>query len=416
PCWSIRARGSSSRPWRAARGYTRAADALNRTGPGAGHGVVFTSEVHSARITVPRPAREAARMQDGSGRNSRTRISTGNPRLDDILGGGFDPHRLYLYEGRPGAGKTTLALQFLLDGARNGERVLYITLSESQRELELVAERHGWDLSGVEVVEMVPSEEMLEQEQEMTLLHPAEMELGKTTRRILDRVEQVNPTRVVVDSLSELRLLAQNSLRYRRQVLALKQFFANRNCTVVLLDDMTSHEGDLQLHSISHGVVLLEQLVIDYGAERRRMRVIKMRGIAFRGGFHDMKIVRGGIEVYPRLVASEHHTEFIGEYTPSGSNELDRMLGGGLERGTNALLIGAAGVGKASLTLTYAMAAADRGERVALFAFDEVRGTVVARSRALGLDLEAAMESGRVLFQQIDPAEMSPGEFAAIVR
>lgn len=355
-------------------------------------------------------------MQDGSGRNSDTRISTGNAGLDDILGGGFDPHRLYLYEGRPGAGKTTLALQFLLDGARNGERVLYITLSESQRELELVAERHGWDLSAVEVVEMVPSEEMLEQEQEMTLLHPAEMELGQTTRRILDRVEQVNPTRVVVDSLSELRLLAQNSLRYRRQVLALKQFFANRNCTVVLLDDMTSHEGDLQLHSISHGVVLLEQLVIDYGAERRRMRVIKMRGIAFRGGFHDMKIVHGGIEVYPRLVASEHHTEFIGEYTPSGSNELDRMLGGGLERGTNALLIGAAGVGKSSLTLTYAMAAADRGERVALFAFDEVRGTVVARSQALGLDLEAAMESGRVLFQQIDPAEMSPGEFAAIVR
>ena len=355
-------------------------------------------------------------MQDGSGRSTGTRISTGNPGLDDILGGGLDPYRLYLYEGRPGAGKTTLALEFLLEGARRGERVLYITLSESQRELELVAERHGWDLSGVDVVEMVPSEAMLEQEQEITLLHPAEAELGQTTRLVLERVEQVNPVRVVIDSLSELRLLAQNSLRYRRQVLALKQFFANRNCTVVLLDDMTSNEGDLQLHSISHGVVLLEQLVIDYGAERRRLRVMKMRGIAFRGGYHDMKIVRGGTEVYPRLVASEHHTEFTGDYTPSGNAALDQMLGGGLERGTNALLIGAAGVGKSSLSLTYIMAAAARGERVALFAFDEGRGTVVARSRALGMDLEAAMASGRVLFQQIDPAEMSPGEFASIVR
>src|SRR5690606_11439450 len=298
-------------------------------------------------------------------RSTGTRISTGNPGLDDILGGGLDPYRLYLYEGRPGAGKTTLALEVLLEGARRGERVLYITLSKTQRELELVAERHGWNLSGVDVVEMVPSEAMLELEQEITLLHPAEAELGQATRLILERVEQVNPGRVVIDSLSELRLLAQGSLRYRRQVLALKQFFSNRNCTVVLLDDMTSNEGDLQLHSISHGVVLLEQLVIDYGAERRRLRVMKMRGIAFRGGYHDMKIVRGGTEAYPRLVASEHHTEFTGDYTPSGNAALDQMLGGGLERGTNALLIGAAGVGKSSLSLTYIMAAAARGERVA---------------------------------------------------
>ncbi|WP_225763189.1 ATPase domain-containing protein [Stenotrophomonas sp. Marseille-Q4652] len=355
-------------------------------------------------------------MQHGSGQQIGKRISTGNPGLDDILGGGLDPDRLYLYEGRPGAGKTTLALEFLLEGARRGERVLYITLSESQRELQLVAERHGWDLSGVEVIEMAPSEAMLEQEQEITLLHPAEAELGQTTRLILDRVEQVNPSRVVIDSLSELRLLAQNSLRYRRQVLALKQFFANRNCTVVLLDDMTSSEGDLQLHSISHGVVLLEQLVIDYGAERRRLRVIKMRGMDFRGGFHDMKIVRGGIEVYPRLVASEHHTIFTGDFAPSGNPGLDMMLGGGLERGTNALLIGPAGVGKSSLALTYAMAAAGRGDRTALFAFDEGRGTIVARAQALGLDLLPAMEQGLVMFQQIDPAEMSPGEFASIVR
>src|SRR5690606_29488205 len=317
-------------------------------------------------------------MQDGPGRSGSTRVSTGNSGLDDILGGGLDPDRLYLYEGRPGAGKTTLALEFLLEGARCGERVLYITLSESRRELQLVAERHGWDLAGVEIIEMVPSEDMLEQEQEITLLHPAELELGRTTRLILERVEAVNPGRVVIDSLSELRLLAQNSLRYRRQVLALKQFFANRNCTVVLLDDTTSHKGDLQLHSICHGVVLLEQLVIDYGAERRRLRVIKMRGMAFRGGYHDMKIVRGGIEIYPRLVASEHHAEFAGDFTPSGSAALDTLLGGGLERGTNALLIGAAGVGKSSLALTYTMAAAARGERSALFAFDEGRGTILA--------------------------------------
>ncbi len=355
-------------------------------------------------------------MQQGSGREGDTRISTGNAGLDDILGGGLDRHRLYLYEGRPGTGKTTLALEFLMEGARGGERVLYITLSETTRELQLVAERHGWDLAGVEIVELVPSETVLEPEQEITLLHPAELELGQTTRLILDRVEQINPSRVVIDSLSELRLLAQSSLRYRRQVLALKQFFANRNCTVVMLDDMTSHEGDLQLHSISHGVVLLEQLAIDYGAERRRLRVIKMRGMEFRGGFHDIKIVRGGIEVYPRLVAAEHHAEFSGDAISSGNPGLDQLLCGGLERGTNALLIGAAGVGKSSLALSWAMAAAARGERSAVFAFDEGRGTVLARARALGMDLDAAIGSGMVMLQQIDPAEMSPGEFAAIVR
>src|SRR5690606_37879247 len=302
------------------------------------------------------------------------------------------------------------------EGARRGERVLYITLSESERGLRLVARRHGWDLSGVEIVELVPSETMLDQSQEITLLHPAELELGETTRLILERVEEINPSRMVIDSLSELRLLAQNSLRYRRQVLALKQFFAKRNCTVVLLDDMTSQQNDLQLHSISHGVVLLEQLAIDYGAERRRLRVMKMRGIAFRGGFHDIKIVKGGIEVYPRLVASEHHAEFSDEFTFSGNAGMDQLLGGGLERGTNALLIGAAGVGKSSLALTYAITAAKRGERSAIFAFDEGRGTVEARSKALGLDLPWAIDAGLVLFQQIDPAEMSPGEFASIVR
>ncbi|UNK57893.1 AAA family ATPase [Pseudoxanthomonas daejeonensis] len=357
-------------------------------------------------------------MQSGSSATTDnvSRISTGNAGLDDILGGGVDANRMYLYEGRPGTGKTTLALEFLLEGARNGERVLYISLSETESELNLVASRHGWDLAGVDIFELVPPETTLDPGREITVLHPAEVELAETTKLILDRIADTSPTRVVIDSLSELRLLAQNSLRYRRQVLALKHFFARRQCTVIMLDDMSSQENDLQLHSICHGVVLLEQLAIDYGSERRRLRVVKMRGIGFRGGFHDMKIVQGGLQIYPRLVAAEHHAQFIGEFTPSGNAELDRLLGGGLERGTNALLIGAAGVGKSSLALTYAITAAQRGEMAAIFAFDEGRGTIEARARTLGLPLQPALDSGKILFQQIDPAEMSPGEFAAIVR
>ena len=348
--------------------------------------------------------------------DSDFRVSTGNRGLDDILGGGLDANRMYLYEGRPGTGKTTLALEFLLDGARQGEKVLYITLSETRRELSLVAQRHGWDMDGIDVFELVPPETTLDPDREITVLHPVEVELGETTRLILDQVSALNPTRVVIDSLSELRLLAQSSLRYRRQVLALKHFFASRRCTVVLLDDMTSQDNDLQLHSISHGVVLLEQLAIEYGAERRRVRVVKMRGIGFRGGFHDLTIRKGGLQIYPRLVAAEHHASFMGDYTPSGNAGLDALLGGGLERGTNALFMGSAGVGKSSIALTYAVAAAARGEHTAFFAFDEGSGTVQARARALGLDLESAIESGMIRFQQIDPAEMSPGEFAHIVR
>jgi circadian clock protein KaiC len=336
--------------------------------------------------------------------------------LDDILAGGFDSNRLYLYEGRLGTGKTTIALQFLLAGVRLGERVLYITLSETRNELTLVARRHGWSLDGVDVFELVPPETTLDPERELTVFHPAEVELSETTKLIFDRVEQANPTRVVLDSLSELRLLAQNSLRYRRQVLALKHFFASRNCTVIVLDDLSAHQDDLQLHSISHGVVLLEQLAIDYGAERRRLRVIKMRGIKFRGGYHDFIIETGGVKIFPRLVAAEHHRSFAGDMTSSGNAEVDQLLGGGLERGTNALLIGAAGVGKSSLALTYAIAAAERGEHCVFFAFDEGQGTIEARAQTLDLPLQKYRDSGLIRFQQIDPAEMSPGEFAANVR
>jgi circadian clock protein KaiC len=347
---------------------------------------------------------------------TQQRVSTGSEGLDDILGGGLDADRMYLIEGRPGSGKTTIAMQFLLAGRRLGERVLYITMSETARELELVAERHGWSLEGVDVFELVPAEISLDPERELTVLSPADVELSETTNLIFERISATNPKRVVIDSLSELRLLAQNSLRYRRQILALKHYFARCTCTVILLDDLTSHATDLQLHSISHGVILLEQLAVEYGAQRRRLRVEKMRGIDFRGGNHDFAIRKGGLEIYPRLVAAEHHRRFDGSFVPSGNPDMDILLGGGLERGTNALLIGGAGVGKSSVAVTYCVTAAQRGERAVFFAFDEGLGTLEARAKTLGLNLGDAIASGLLKFQQIDPAELSPGEFAAIVR
>ena len=315
------------------------------------------------------------------------RVPTGIHGLDNILGGGLDPDRLYVVEGKPGTGKTTLALQFLLDGALKGEKGLYVTLSETEAELQLVAARHGCSLDSVSIFQLLPSEARLNPDHELTLFHPAEMELGETVKLIFDRVTEVEPVRIVFDSLSELRLLAQDSLRYRRQILALKHYFAGRKCTVLLLDDLTSQDNDLQLHSIAHGVIQLEQQVLDYGAERRRLHVVKMRGIAFRGGYHDFTIESGGLSIFPRLIAAEHHKPFIGEDAGSGSAELDALIGGGIPRGTSALLIGGAGVGKSSIALSYAVAAAEKGERAFYFAFDEGLGTMFARAEGLGFAL-----------------------------
>ncbi len=354
--------------------------------------------------------------ENSKGPEDEHRVSTGIAGLDDILCGGLDADRLYLIEGEPGTGKTTLGLQFLIEGAKRGEKGLYVTLSESERELRLVAKRHGWTLEGISIFELVPPATVLDPEKELTLFHPAELELSETSKLIFDRVTEVEPTRVVFDSLSEMRLLAQNSLRYRRQILALKHFFAGRRCTVLLLDDLSSTEHDLQLHSIAHGVVTLQQLALDYGAERRRLRVKKMRGIDFRGGYHDFVIETGGIKIFPRLVAAEHHKAFLGELTTSGVRELDTLLGGGLERGTSALLVGGAGVGKSSIAVTYAVGAARRGERVAMFAFDEGLGTLFARAAALGINLQEYVDQGLITVRQIDPAEMSPGEFTHLVR
>lgn len=345
-----------------------------------------------------------------------TRCPTGVTGLDNILNGGLIPHRLYLVDGQPGAGKTTLALQYLREGARLGERCLYITLSETRDELLAGAESHGWSLDGVEIVELVPREEDLDGEGEVTMYHPSEVELSETTRRVLEAVQRADPHRVVFDSLSEVRLLAQGSLRYRRQVLALKQFFIGRRCTVILLDDQTADAVDPQLQSIVHGVITLEHHAPVYGAARRRLRVVKFRGTSFRDGYHDFNIVHGGLNVFPRLVAAEHGGGFTRERIKSGVTALDSLLGGGPDRGSSTLLIGPAGAGKSTIAVQYAVAAAARGEHAVIFTFDESVATLEARTEALGVKLTQGTRGGEVRVQQIDPAELSPGEFASLVR
>lgn len=348
---------------------------------------------------------------------SRSKAGTGVAGLDDVLAGGFTRGRVYLVEGSPGTGKTTIATQFLLAGAAEGEVGLYITLSETDAELRESAASHGWRFDApLELFELVPPESLLDEEQQQSLLYSSDLELGETTRRIFEVIDRVKPQRVVLDSLSEIRLLAQSSLRYRRQILALKHYFARQNLTVMMLDDLTSDVLDKTVHSVAHGVIRLEELAPDFGGERRRLRVIKYRGQRYRGGYHDFLIETGGVRVFPRLVSSEHKSAFERTVLSSGLCELDALLGGGIERGSSALVLGPAGTGKSLLTLTFAASAIARGEKAAMFVFDEEVGLLIERAKGLGIDIAGMVAQGDLILTQVDAAEMAPGQFAQMVR
>jgi len=342
------------------------------------------------------------------------RARTGIAGLDEILGGGLPTNHLYLLDGEPGTGKTTLALQFLLEGVSKGEKGLYVTLSESRAELEGVASSHGWSLDGVEIFEL--AEQGLGQtEDNYTIFHPAEVELQSTVDAVLKTVEDLNPKRIAFDSLSEMRLLAREPLRFRRQILGLKQFFSGRECTVLLIDDKTAPEGDLQLHSLAHGVIVLEHVALEYGSERRRLQVTKVRGVHFRGGYHDFRILRGGISVFPRILHDRPRVDLTAKEILSGSEPLDKMLGGGVACGTSMLITGAAGTGKSVLCTQFARAALSRGEKVLFYLFDERLGTFQLRSDTLDMSVTAERDSGQLTIAQIEPTELSPGEFASQV-
>jgi circadian clock protein KaiC len=352
----------------------------------------------------------------GIGNVPDTLISTGVAGLDDVLSGGLRRNRSYLLEGVPGSGKTTLALQFVRAGASRREPVLYVSLSETVEELRASAQSHGWDLEGVTLREIMPSEEALDPGEASTMFHLSEVELGSTTQQVIADIESLRPTCVVIDSLSELRLLSGSPLRYRRQILALKQYFNRSGCTVILLDDLTARDHDTQIQSIAHGVILLEQMNPEYGTDRRRLRVRKYRGVSFRGGYHDYAIRTGGLEVYPRLVAAEHRVSSLRAKLQSGIAEIDALLGGGIEQGTSTLIVGAAGTGKSTLAAQFAAAAASRGEKSALYIFDESPLTLATRAAELNINLSTGVENGAVSIRQVDPAELSPGELTHAIR
>ena len=342
-------------------------------------------------------------------------IATGSPALDDILNGGYAKSRVHLIEGRPGSGKTTLALQFLMEARSRGEKTLYVTLSEGKDELYASAATHGWDLDGIHIYELVPAELSLDPSREQSVVYSSDLELGETVKLVMDCVEQVKPHCVVFDSLSDIRLLAGSPLRYRRQVLALKHYFTGKQITTIFVDDLTEEMDDANLHSLVHGVLRLEQLTIAYGAERRRLRVFKMRGRPFRGGFHDYVIRKGGLRIFPRLVASEHNKEVDDDQpVSSGLEDLDRLLQGGLDRGTATLIMGPAGCGKSTLAMQYVCAALERGERALFVSFDETLRNFFRRAAGLRIELEKWSEQFN--FQQIDPAELSPGELSGMIR
>ena len=344
-------------------------------------------------------------------------VSTGSLALDDILGGGYAYNRVHLIEGEPGSGKTTLGLQFLLNGVANGERCLYITLSESRDELLHVCSVHGWDVTGIDIFELVPPELSLDPEREQSIVYTSDLELGETVQMVMREIDRVLPDRVVFDSLSEIRLLAQGPLRFRRQVLALKHYLAQRSCTALFLDDLTQTANDLSLHSLAHGVLRLDQVAMPYGAERRRLRVFKMRARDFRGGFHDLVIRAGGLRIFPRLIAAAHPDEGYRDHSAtSGIAELDTLVGGGLDYGTTTLVIGPSGAGKTTLTMQYVHAGLARGETVLFISFDETERVFMRRAAGLGMDVADAAADGRFTFRQVDPAELSPGELTGIIR
>lgn len=351
-----------------------------------------------------------------SQRVSASLAATGVEGLDDILGGGLTTGQVYVIEGLPGTGKTTLALQFLMEGARVGEAALHVSLSETATELHAIGGSHGWSLDRIRIYEALPAYDTLAPDDQYTVFHPSEVELSEATQRILDQVERIRPSRVVIDSLSEIRMLAGSALRYRRQVLALKDYFARRGCTVLMLDDRSSGDRDLQIQTIAHGVICLGQSHPEYGSERRRIVVVKYRGVQYRGGHHDFKIQRGGLQVFPRLIAAEHRQLAPSGRLPSGIAALDHLLGGGVDQGRSSLFAGAAGTGKSSLVAQFVASAADRGHVGAMFIFDESLATLLDRSDGLGIRLRHHVEAGRVKVHPIDPAELSPGEFSQTVR
>lgn len=361
--------------------------------------------------TASGPARGYAMETDANERSA-----TGVPGLDDVLHGGLLPGRFYLIDGNPGAGKTTLALQYLLEGVRNGEKCLYVTLSETRDELVAGARSHGWSLDGIEIVELLSDDGELVGDHDLTMYHPSEVELSRTVRKVLDAVDRFRPTRMVFDSLSELRLLSQNSLRYRRQILALKQFLAGRGCTVLLLDDRTAEGPDTQLQSIAHGVISLDHATPAYGRALRQLKVVKFRGSDFRSGMQDVTIRRGGVSVYPRLTAAEHGESFMRDTVPSGIAELDALMGGGIDRGTATLVSGPPGSGKSTIALQYAAAAAARGDHAAVFAFEESKAILLARAAGMGIGIEEGAGPGQIMLRQVDPTDIAPGEFAHEVR
>ena len=344
------------------------------------------------------------------------RIKTGIKGLDAVLNGGFPVNRLYLMQGEPGTGKTTLAFQFLLEGISAGDKCLYISFSESREELEAVARSHQWDISKLDMLELGSIEEQLKPESQNTIFYPSEVEMNQTMNVLYSEIERIKPQRIVFDSISEMRMLAESSLRYRRQMLALKQFFAKQHCTVLLLDDLTTSPKDLQVQSIVHGVMNLQKLHPEFGNERRRLNIVKLRGIEYMGGFHDYVIKPGGIEVFPRMISAQHATVVSGKRYSSGIKEMDNLLGGGLDAGTSTLFLGPAGTGKSTITIQYAYAAAERGEKAIIFAFEESISTLLMRTASIGMNIQKHLDKGTMKISKIDPAQLSPGEFADQIR